>query len=260
MTTPNSTKKEAHKRAKATTRRVDWGAWAYDHRASILVTVLAYVIFGVAFVAADIVVSKRNSQTEILLDLTDLEALQEELKRAEELNRLLNEQYENSPTSNRISNENALDENLEDHRTDAKDIYAEADKVQQRVRDNANMYRLGLEDERKLLDQHYEGEGIENRKVRGNVTVSYSLANPVRHAVRMPVPAYMCEGGGQVVVDIVVNPTGEVLSCHINDSLSERNDCLRRAALDKAGESLFNADPSAPPRQRGSISYTFIAQ
>lgn len=242
-------------------KKVDLGVWAYDHRVAILTVVLAYVFFGVAFVAADVVVSKKESQTEILLDLTDLEALQEELQRAQELNRILNERYEESPTSNRISNENALNDALDDHRTDAREIYSEADEVQQRVRDNAASYALGLEGERKILEERYEGEGeIENRKVRGNVTVSYSLSEPVRYAVKMPVPAYMCEGGGGVVVDIVVNPSGEVIDCKVNDALSERNECLRDAALSKAALSIFNADPSAPAKQRGYIEYQFIAQ
>lgn len=243
-----------------TRKRVDVGVWAYDHRVAILVTMVAYVLFGVAFVAADIIIERKSSQAEIMLDLTDLEELQKELERAQELNRLLNERYEESPTTNRISNENALDESLEDHRTDAREIYAEADEVQQRVRDNAADYALGLSKEREILDQHYEGEKIENRKVRGNVTVSYSLSEPVRYAVRMPVPAYMCEGGGEVVVDVVVNRSGEVIDCKVNDALSAKNNCLRESALSKAGESLFNADPSAPARQRGTIEYTFIAQ
>lgn len=241
-------------------RRVSAAEWAYDHRVSLLITVTAYVIFGVAFVAADVVVSRRESQAEIMLDFADLQKLQEELQRAQELNKMLNERYDESPATNRISNENALDDNLDDHRTDARSIYEEADRVQQSVRDNAADYALGLERERQILDQHYEGEKIENRKVRGNVTVSYSLADPVRYALRMPVPAYMCEGGGEVVVDIVVNTSGEVVSCSVNDALSEQNGCLRKAALEKAGNSLFNADPSAPQRQRGTISYLFIAQ
>ncbi len=244
-----------------TRRKVDVGVWAYNHRVSILFVVFAYVLFGVAFVAADVVVSNKHTQADIMIDLTDLEALQQELQRVQELNRLLNEQRnDNTPTSNRISNENALDDRLEDHRTDASQIYSEADEVQQRIRDNAEAYALGLEGERKILDQHYEGEKIENRKVRGNVTVSFSLDNPVRYAVRMPVPAYMCEGGGEVVVDVVVNASGEVIDCKVNEALSEKNPCLREAALSKAGSSLFNADPSAPARQRGTISYLFVAQ
>lgn len=236
--------------------------WAYDHRTALLATVAAYVLFGVAFVTADIVISRKSAEAEIMIDLTDLERLQQELERAQELNRLLNEQYEQSEVSNQISNENALDENLEDHRTDASQLYGEAAKVQQRIEQNAAAYAQGLEAEQRLLNRHYEGEQstIENKKVKGKVTVSYSLSNPVRHALRMPVPAYMCQGGGEVVVNIVVNRDGEVLSAEVDGALSEKNNCLREAALQKAGESLFNADVTAPARQRGTISYLFISQ
>ncbi|MBQ8334848.1 MAG: hypothetical protein IJY45_01505, partial [Tidjanibacter sp.] len=45
-------------------RKFDAAEWAYDHRVAILATVVAYVIFGVTFVTADIVVSQRQTQSE----------------------------------------------------------------------------------------------------------------------------------------------------------------------------------------------------
>ncbi|MBQ5931149.1 MAG: energy transducer TonB [Tidjanibacter sp.] len=242
-------------------RRFDAGEWAYDHRVAILVTVVAYVIFGVAFVTADIIVSRRDAQSEILLDLTDLAELQEELRRAQELNKLLNERYDDSPASNRISNDDALDEELEDHRTDASKIYSEADEVQQRLRQNADAYAEGLNAEREILNRRYEGEKEgESKRVRGKVTVSYSLGNPLRHALSMPVPSYMCEGGGEVVVNITVDRDGYVISAKVDDRRSEKNACLREAALQKAEESVFNANVDAPAKQHGTIEYLFISQ
>lgn len=242
-------------------KQFDPGEWAYDHRIAILATVAAYVIFGVTFVSAEVVVSRREAQSEILLDLTDLAELQEELRRAQELNDLLNEKYDNSPATNQISNENALDESLEDHRTNASEIYSEADEVQQRVRDNADAYAAGLQAEREILNRHYEGEGnIENQRIKGKVTVSYSLSEPVRHALQMPVPSYMCEGGGEVVVNIEVDRDGYVLRASIDERRSEKNECLRQAALQKAEDSVFNADVNAPAKQHGTIEYLFISQ
>lgn len=242
-------------------RKFDAAEWAYDHRVAILATVVAYVIFGVTFVTADIVVSQRQTQSEILLDLTDLAELQEELRRAQELNDLLNEQYDNQPAENRVSNENALDENLEDHRTNASEIYSEADKVQERLRQNADDYAAGLRAEQEILDRRYEGEdNLKSERVRGKVTVSYSLSSPVRHARVMPVPSYMCEGGGSVVVKITVDRDGYVLSAKVDDRRSEKNACLREAALQKAEESVFNADVTAPAKQNGTIEYLFISQ
>lgn len=242
-------------------KRQDVGSWAYDHRVAILVTVVAYVLFGVAFVAADIVIERQESQSEIAIDLTDLAELQKELERAQELNRMLNEQYDSQPTRNVISNDQ-LDESLDDHRTDAREIYDQAQEVQDRMSQNASDYAAGLHAERELLDQHYQGETDSRRvsKERGKVTVAYSLDHPIRHAQKMPVPSYMCQGGGEVVVKIEVNQNGDVVSASVDEKLSEPNNCLREAALGKARESVFNADPTAPARQKGSISYLFISQ
>lgn len=242
-------------------RKVDLGMWAYEHRGALMVTVIVYLLFGIAFVAADIVVERSQAQTEILLDFSELEQLQEELKRAQEINRELSREMDDSPVRNAISNENALNEELNDRRTDAKSIYDEADRVQQRMRDNASDYEQGLAaaDAAGRRTQEKEGENKTTR-VMGNVSVSYSLTDPIRHAKRLPVPAYMCEGGGEVVVNITVNPSGEVIAASVDDAYSEQNACLRSAALSKARTSLFNADSSAPAKQYGTISYLFVPQ
>lgn len=243
-------------------RKVDFGTWVYEHRSSILVTVIIYLLFAIAFVAADIVVERSKAQTEIAIDFSELEKLQEELRRAQEINRELNRVVQqNEPVRNVISNEHGLNEQLDDHRTDAKSIYEEAEKVQQQMRDNAADYALGLKEADKAA-QRNEDKGGEKKtaKVRGNVSVSYSLFDPVRHARRLPVPAYMCEGGGEVVVNITVNPSGEVIDCSVDDACSEDNACLRSSALAKARQSSFNADPSAPAKQYGTISYLFVPQ
>lgn len=235
--------------------------WAYEHRGSILVTVIVYLLFGIAFVAADIVVESSKAQVEIAIDFSELEQLQEELKRAQEINRELSRVVDNSPVRNAISNENALNEKLNDHRTDASRIYAEADAVQQRMRDNAADYQQGLAaaDEAGRRNKNAEGEK-KTAKVMGNVSVSYWLSDPIRHARKLPVPAYMCEGGGEVVVNITVNQSGDVIGCSIDESSSENNQCLRSAAEAKARESKFNADFSAPEKQYGIISYIFVPQ
>lgn len=244
-----------------TRRKVSFGVWVYEHRSSILVTVIIYLLFAIAFVAADIVVERSKAQTEIAIDFSELEKLQEELLRAQEINRELTRMSYNAPVRNAISNEHGLNEQLDDHRTDAKSIYEEAEQVQQRMRDNAADYALGLQEADRAA-QRNDDKGGEKKtaRVMGNVSVSYSLTDPVRHARRLPVPAYMCEGGGEIVVNIVVNPSGEVVDCSVDEAYSEQNSCLRSAALEKARASRFNMDESAPAKQYGTISYVFVPQ
>ena len=88
-------------------------------------------------------------------------------------------------------------------------------------------------------------------------TVSFSLTDPVRTSRYLAVPAYKCEGGGEVVVEITVNRAGDVTNARVVEGGDE---CMRSSALGSARRSRFNIDDSAPARQQGTITYIFIPQ
>ena len=73
----------------------------------------------------------------------------------------------------------------------------------------------------------------------------------------LAVPAYKCEGGGEVVVEITVNRAGDVTNARVVEGGDE---CMRSSALGSARRSRFNIDDSAPARQQGTITYIFIPQ
>ena len=73
----------------------------------------------------------------------------------------------------------------------------------------------------------------------------------------MSLNSYSTPEGGEVVVGITVNPSGEVVAAKV---ASGGDDCMREAALEAARNSLFNIDDSAPARQSGTITYLFIPQ
>jgi len=89
------------------------------------------------------------------------------------------------------------------------------------------------------------------------VPVSFSLTDPVRPSRSLNIPAYRCEGGGDVVVEITVNRAGEVVNARVQ---SGGDECMRESALRAARVSRFNIDQSAPARQQGTITYIFIPQ
>jgi TonB family protein len=94
---------------------------------------------------------------------------------------------------------------------------------------------------------------------KGATTISYSLEG--RMHVYLPVPVYKCQGSGKVVVEIGVNTNGFVVSTSINRAESKiTDDCLEEAAIKAALTSRFNAKATAPDKQKGRITYIFIAQ
>ena len=243
-------------------RREDAGEWAYDHRIGLCITLIAYLVLMIAFVSSKIVVGRKPHTQGMYIDLQTLAELEQERDRLE---RLARERQEKDPIDwrsiqNQVSNENALNEKLRDDRgTNAAALNDAAAAAEERMRANREAYEQGLAEERAIRQHRGAGEDSEHqdRKVKGRVTVSFSLTDPVRTSRYLAVPAYKCEGGGEVVVEITVNRAGDVTNARVVEGGDE---CMRSSALGSARRSRFNIDDSAPARQQGTITYIFIPQ
>jgi len=88
-------------------------------------------------------------------------------------------------------------------------------------------------------------------------TVSYSLKN--RDDIYIPIPVYLCEISGKIVVNITVSSSGNVIDAYTNTSSTSSNECLIEHALQYAKDSKFSADTSKKT-QIGSITFNFIGK
>lgn len=88
-------------------------------------------------------------------------------------------------------------------------------------------------------------------------TISYSLSN--RKKIYIPVPVYLCEVDGKVVINITVNANGNVTDTYVNTSSNTSNACLIKHALEYAEKSKFSSDDSKAS-QIGSITFNFIGK
>lgn len=244
-------------------RREDAGSWAYDHRMGLCVTLIVYLALMIAFVSAKIVVGRRPHMQGMLIDMQALSDLENERDRLEEevRRRLEQQELDWRKIRNTTSNENATNERLKDDRgTNTAAINEAAAEAERRMRANREAYEQGLAEEQAIRDSKpgtSDGEERQDRKVKGRVTVSFSLNNPLRTSRHLDVPAYRCEGGGDVVVEITVDRGGKVVGARVREGGDE---CMRECALASARRSLFNIDESAPAKQVGTITYIFIPQ
>lgn len=104
-----------------------------------------------------------------------------------------------------------------------------------------------------------EKKPVEHKEYAGPTNITYDLKN--RNERKFHVPVYQCQGGGTVQLDIVVDQRGYIVSATVNASGTNANsECLELAALDAAKRSRFNTDYKAPNRQKGTITYQFVAQ
>lgn len=92
----------------------------------------------------------------------------------------------------------------------------------------------------------------------GPSRVSYELSDKRSHRY-MERPIYKCQGGGTVVVKIVIDQSGTVLETKIASSTAV-DDCLVEAALTSANAWVFQSNYNSPKRVEGTITYMFVAQ
>ncbi len=245
-------------------RREDAGSWAWDHRIGLCVTLIAYLVLMILFVSSKIIVGRPPAMQGIYIDLQSLAELEAERDRLQEevLRRQQEErEFDWGSVQNRVSNENSLNEALRDDRgTNTAALNDAAEAAAERMRANREAYEQGLAEERAIREggnASEEPSEQQDSRVKGRVTVSFSLTNPVRTSRRLVIPAYLCEGGGEVEVAITVDRGGKVTAARV---LSGGDDCMRETALRAARASRFNIDQSAPQKQSGTISYIFIPQ
>lgn len=88
-------------------------------------------------------------------------------------------------------------------------------------------------------------------------TISFSLVD--RKKVYIPIPVYLCQVDGKIVINITVNDKGYVTDAYLNNSSTSNNDCLIEHALEYARDSQFSPDPTKKT-QVGSITFYFIGK
>lgn len=101
-------------------------------------------------------------------------------------------------------------------------------------------------------------EEVKQSDFKGKSNIHYFLQN--RYHSKLPIPVYLAEGGGDVIVDIVVGRDGRVLSANPRSNPKIADLTILAYAKQAAEKTWFNEDSSAPEKQQGTITYRFVAQ
>ena len=240
-------------------RRKDIGTVMYDHRAGVFAVVVLALVMGIVFVASRVIVGTPKVAADILVDLRTVEELREEARRLEREVRL-RQMADGGAVSNAVSNEAA--DLRDDRNTDMSQVRGLAEDADSRMSANRDAWDRGLREIENMRADRGDERADVNRdsRAKGRVMVSFSITNPTRYSENLVVPGYRCERGGEVVVTVTLNRSGDVVSAAVDKGLSDGDGCMHETALDAARRSRFNLDAVAPERQTGTITYTFIPQ
>ena len=232
-----------------------------DQKAGILITAIVHLAVIVVLLLFGIGYSTQRENT-FVLDFTKQEEKEKE-EAHEELHRNAMEQLENliatartQPVRNVTVNRSQL---KDDRNTDADQLYRDAERLAQDLKDGQNRR---LEDPEDFVQDPVQTTPSKpepkKQAYSGPSVLSWQLDG--RKATHLPIPAYRCIGAGQVTVIITVNNQGTVVDAKIDDGASSNDGCLRSFATRAARLSKFNASTTAPARQMGTITYAFIVQ
>lgn len=230
-------------------------------------TLVFHILLFLLFYMAGIDLKRAVQEEALLIEFPDLPALPPEIPdesddqpedtpAPNEASAALSRQESNQ--SNRPSNRLARQEEFFDN-----DYLREVEAARQLV---ANVNNQLSKETVKLEDiempvQSTEGmdpETIKNVIYTGKSNIVYYLEN--RYHLRLPIPVYLAQGGGVVVVDIAVNRQGKVIEATPRNNPAIRDEQIFLYAKAAAIRTLFNEAPEAPNPQRGTIHYTFVQQ
>ncbi|MEG1371824.1 MAG: energy transducer TonB [Mucinivorans sp.] len=250
-------------------RRSSASAWIYRHRVGLLVTVVIYLSIIILFLSYRIIIAP-PAQQPIAMEFED-EKPPEPIPQVQQQEVEQIEMPVGQDMRNRVSDANSkLDASVRDSKsTNASEIYKEAERVKAQMSSGAEAYNRAMHDldnmgkkSNKDLSSSdnsaRQGDKRQTANYKGSVSVVWDLAN--RTDVHLHIPAYQCQYAGMVVVGITVNVNGRVIAATVDKTTSSDDPCINEMAVKAAFASSFNASPSAPDRQRGTITYTFTAQ
>jgi len=136
----------------------------------------------------------------------------------------------------------------------------DAKKLASNVNDQLAKEKVKLEDI-KMPVETTEGmnpDSIKNIVYSGESNIVYYLEN--RYHTSLPIPIYLAQGGGKVIIEITVDQNGKVIQAKLQSGQRIKDEQLINYATSAALQTLFNADSNAPSPQKGTIHYNFVAQ
>ncbi|WP_107822982.1 hypothetical protein [Mangrovibacterium marinum] len=229
----------------------------------IIGTLIFHILLFAFIILANVKVKKDMQEEEIIIDFSQVEEtpeLLEEQEKAEDQNTPATERdnpYVQSKSNRAVNDASTkdpfFDEAYQQEIAEAQKLVADVNK--QLTKEIPDMKQF------EMPEQSTEGidpEKISNTIYSGESNIHYFLED--RYHLRLPIPVYLARGGGQITVTIWVSRSGKVVKAEVQPYANISDPMLPDYALQAALRTVFNSKSDAPNPQKGSITYTFVAQ
>jgi hypothetical protein len=226
---------------------------------SVLATLLIHLVFIVIFLLIQLntIQTKKEEQVIVEFDEEVYKMIKESMNQS---NNDKNAESEGTSLSNQEIRNIAVNTATKLADEISTDKYISDVKNELGIKDNTEPQELVTDNVASAETDINNTKPVEKKQevvYRGPSVLNYALEN--RTKVYMPVPAFKCRGAGIITIGITVNNSGEVINAIIESTTSEE-ECISETALEAARDSRFNSSSSADPKQKGSITYQYLAQ
>ncbi len=229
-------------------------------------TLLFHIFLVLAFLLADVDMKGNPKEDELLIEFPDIlpeeKVVEEKQEEAPEKNSVDNSDMANrtNAASNKMATKNTTKSAKEFFDDDylkeveaARRLSADVNKQLSKKIVDINDIKMPVE-----TTDGMNPDSIKNIIYSGESNIVYYLEN--RYHRRLPIPIYLSQGGGTVIVDISVNQQGKVVRAVPRKNKNIADEQVFLYAKAAALRTVFNTDYKAPSLQKGSIHYSFVAQ
>jgi TonB family protein len=241
---------------------------------AILITVIIHLIAGIIFMIVrigDLHIREYRKEYEVALQAEPEKELTQTDNQSKiySLEQVLRGDQELQNIARNLANQPDIRINKDDYIDKVKEELIESGKLgkdnyiddQKKARENGTEIAVSAEDKKNSEKQEKSDKNANElaSKYSGPTRIYYNL--PGRTHTYLPLPIYKCEGAGKVVLQIEVNPKGDVTSASVITAESTATDpCLAETAVNTALNSRFNPDIKAVKNESGTLTYIFVAQ
>lgn len=227
-------------------------------------TLVFHILLFSAFLLADVDIKGNAKEELILIEFPELPAEPEIEEQTEEQVESAADipptNQQSNIASNRTATENTTTSTDDFFDNDYMKEIEAAKQLRSSVNNNLSKETVDMSEIEMPVEttEGMDRDSIKNIIYAGESNIKYYLTS--RYHVSLPVPVYLAQGGGTVIVDIKVDQQGRVVEAVARQSRSVRDKQIFLYAQEAASRTRFNVDLGAPSIQEGTIHYTFIAQ
>lgn len=220
------------------------------------------LLFGI-FLLVNLDIKRNITEESIIIEfpevVEDIKELKEDIVKEnsnspDNLTNLASNRLSAKTQTSTVSNDKFFDNDYQDELKDAQNLVANVNKQLAKEKVKIEDIKMPVQ----TVEEGKNPDSVKNIIYTGESNIVYYLEN--RYHTSLPIPIYLSQGGGKVIVDIIVDRRGNVTNAVPRNDSKIKDEMTFIYARIAAERTKFNADQSAPAQQKGSIHYSFKSQ